>query len=84
MKQLQVLQMLYTKNGMEEFYKKCHSQSVYKNPTNIAKVAEAFGIESRHFDYKMILKNNSSCEIADFVFGKNRPVLIQCEIPRIW
>ena len=68
----------------EKFYKKCHSQSVYKNPTNIAKVAEAFGIESRHFDYKMILENNSSNEIADFIFGKNHPVLIQCEIPRIW
>ena len=31
-----------TQNKMQEkFYKKCHSQSVYKNPTNIAKVAEA-------------------------------------------
>ena len=68
----------------EKFYKKCHSQSIYKNPTNIAKVAEAFGIESRHFDYKIFSENNSSCEIADFVFGNNRPVLIQCEIPRIW
>lgn len=70
----------------DKFYKKCHNESVYKKATNIAKVAEAFGIESRNFDYKMILdhKENSSTEISDFIFGQNHPVLIQCKIPKAW
>ncbi len=71
----------------DNFYKKCHSQSVYKKPTDIAKVAEAFGIESRHFDYKKILnlaQNQESSEIGDFIFGQQKPVLIQCEIPKSW
>ena len=73
----------------EKSYKKCYSQSVYKKPTDIAKVAEAFGIESRHIDYKLILNclenpENLSKEISEFMFGKNHPVLIQCEIPKSW
>ena len=73
----------------EKSYKKCYSQSVYKNPTDIAKVAEAFGIESRHIDYKLILNclenpEKVSKEIREFMFGKNHPVLIQCEIPKSW
>ena len=70
----------------DKFYKKCHNESVYKKATNIAKVAEAFGIESRNFDYKMILdhKENSSTEMANFIFGQNHPVLIQCKIPKAW
>ena len=73
----------------EKSYKKCYSQSVYKKPTDIAKVAEAFGIESRHIDYKLILNclenpEKVSKEIREFMFGKNHPVLIQCEIPKSW
>jgi len=73
----------------EKSYKKCYSQSVYKKPTDIAKVAEAFGIESRHIDYKLILNclenpEKVSKEISEFMFGKNHPVLIQCEIPKSW
>lgn len=73
----------------EKSYKKCYSQSVYKKPTDIAKVAEAFGIESRHIDYKLILNclenpEKVSKEISEFIFGKNHPVLIQCEIPKSW
>ena len=73
----------------EKSYKKCYSQSVYKKPTDIAKVAEAFGIESRHIDYKLILNclenpEKVSKEISQFMFGKNHPVLIQCEIPKSW
>lgn len=73
----------------EKSYKKGYSQSVYKKPTNIAKVAEAFGIESRHIDYKLILNclgnpEKVSKEISEFMFGKNHPVLIQCEIPKSW
>ena len=73
----------------EKSYKKCYSQSVYKKPTDIAKVAEAFGIESRHIDYKLILNclenpEKVTKEIREFMFGKNHPVLIQCEIPKSW
>ena len=73
----------------EKSYKKCYSQSVYKKPTDIAKVAEAFGIESRHIDYKLILNAFGNPErvskgISEFMFGKNHPVLIQCEIPKSW
>ena len=73
----------------EKSYKKCYSQSVYKKPTDIAKVAEAFGIESRHIDYKMILNflenpESVSEEVQQFIFGKNHPVLIQCDIPKSW
>ena len=73
----------------EKSYKKCYSQSVYKKPTDIAKVAEAFGIESRHIDYKLILNclenpEKVTKEISEFMFGKNHPVLIQCEIPKSW
>lgn len=73
----------------DQSYKKCHNQSIYKKPTNIAKVAEAFGIASRHFDYKMILEQvtNPCRDILDFIFGNSEqkhPVLIQCEIPRTW
>ena len=81
------LGMVY--NMQEKSYKKCYSQSVYKKPTDIAKVAEAFGIESRHIDYKMILNflenpESVSEEVQQFIFGKNHPVLIQCDIPKSW
>lgn len=59
-----------------------HTQTQFKQGTDIAKVAEAFNIPSITCDYKEI--ETDSERFVDFAFLQKSPRLVRCIIPTEW
>ncbi len=68
------------------FYKHRHSACIFKQPSDAARIAEAFGIEAIHLSHEAVMSPERHSSWNDFAFPKagSGPRFIQCNIPKNW